>query len=92
MLTYYQISSDLPIEKRTLWGRLAYGQISKLATATIQADVCVHISSRITDINPVIPEVKASPDSCDTYTAGAITLATDYCCTWQIGGSIELFK
>ncbi|KAK6615242.1 cytoskeleton organization protein [Botrytis cinerea] len=32
------ISSDLPIEKRTLWGRLAYGQISKLATATIQAD------------------------------------------------------
>ncbi|KAF7937706.1 uncharacterized protein EAE97_007502 [Botrytis byssoidea] len=31
-------SSDLPIEKRTLWGRLAFGQISKLATATIQAD------------------------------------------------------
>ncbi|QSZ28628.1 hypothetical protein DSL72_003127 [Monilinia vaccinii-corymbosi] len=32
------MSSDLPVEKRNLWGRLAFGQIGKLATATIQAD------------------------------------------------------
>lgn len=51
LLTYYQISNDLPIEKRTLWGRLAFGQISKLAIATIQADVCIHFSPSLTDID-----------------------------------------
>ncbi|PQE03427.1 N-acetyltransferase B complex non catalytic subunit protein [Rutstroemia sp. NJR-2017a BBW] len=35
-----QISQDLPVEKRSLWGRLALGQISKLAAATTQVDVC----------------------------------------------------
>ncbi|KAB8302834.1 hypothetical protein EYC80_006174 [Monilinia laxa] len=40
------MSSDLPIEKRTLWGRLAFGQISKLATATIQADKSKSLPTR----------------------------------------------
>ncbi|ESZ98846.1 hypothetical protein SBOR_0704 [Sclerotinia borealis F-4128] len=40
------MSDDLPIEKRTLWGRLAFGQISKLATATIQADKSKSLPTR----------------------------------------------
>ncbi|KAA8576322.1 hypothetical protein EYC84_006456 [Monilinia fructicola] len=40
------MSGDLPIEKRTLWGRLAFGQISKLATATIQADKSKSLPTR----------------------------------------------
>ncbi|CAD6448066.1 2ed61336-c5c5-4340-ab1c-4ca208159de1 [Sclerotinia trifoliorum] len=40
------MSTDLPIEKRTLWGRLAFGQISKLATATIQADKSKSLPTR----------------------------------------------
>jgi len=49
ILTRQQKAQDVPLDKASLFGRLALGQIGKLAIATKQAEVCSNMWYRIID-------------------------------------------